>query len=180
MIARAAAAQDEITGDGTTTNVLLIAELMKQAERFLSEGLHPRVVTDGFEQAKKEAVKVRRAARLAVGAGSGGADLLTGTSAGRKDAGGCGEKKKVLDTFKRPVTVDRSLLLQVARTALRTKVRVCWGGSPTTLLSPPAPTPALTSDPQPVSTTVVRARGACCSCRTSQPTPSPRPWWMQS
>jgi len=59
MIARAAAAQDEVTGDGTTTNVLLIAELLKQAERFLSEGLHPRVIADGFEQAKREALKVR-------------------------------------------------------------------------------------------------------------------------
>ena len=38
MIARAATAQDEITGDGTTSNVLLIAELLKQAERFISEG----------------------------------------------------------------------------------------------------------------------------------------------
>ena len=59
MLARAAAAQDEVTGDGTTTNVLLIAELLKQAERFLSEGLHPRVIADGFEQAKREALKVR-------------------------------------------------------------------------------------------------------------------------
>jgi T-complex protein 1 subunit zeta len=38
MIARAATAQDEITGDGTTSNVLLIAELLKQAHRFISEG----------------------------------------------------------------------------------------------------------------------------------------------
>jgi len=57
MIARAATAQDEITGDGTTSNVLLIAELLKQADRFISEGLHPRVVTEGFEIAKQEALK---------------------------------------------------------------------------------------------------------------------------
>ncbi|KAJ3194634.1 T-complex protein 1 subunit zeta [Irineochytrium annulatum] len=56
MVARAATAQDEITGDGTTSNVLLIGELLKQAERFISEGLHPRVVTEGFEIAKKEAL----------------------------------------------------------------------------------------------------------------------------
>ncbi|KAJ3300343.1 T-complex protein 1 subunit zeta [Borealophlyctis nickersoniae] len=56
MIARAATAQDEITGDGTTSNVLLIAELLKQAERFISEGLHPRIITEGFEIAKKEAL----------------------------------------------------------------------------------------------------------------------------
>ncbi|KAJ1554132.1 T-complex protein 1 subunit zeta [Nowakowskiella sp. JEL0078] len=58
MIARAATAQDDVTGDGTTTNVLLIGELLKQAERFISEGLHPRVVTEGFEIAKKEALNV--------------------------------------------------------------------------------------------------------------------------
>lgn len=53
MIARAATAQDDITGDGTTSNVLLIAELLKQSERYLMEGLHPRVIADGFEIAKK-------------------------------------------------------------------------------------------------------------------------------
>ncbi len=35
MIARSSTSQDEITGDGTTTNVLLIGELMKQSERYL-------------------------------------------------------------------------------------------------------------------------------------------------
>jgi T-complex protein 1 subunit zeta len=58
MIARAATAQDEITGDGTTSNVLLIAELLKQAHRFISEGLHPRIITEGFELAKAEALNV--------------------------------------------------------------------------------------------------------------------------
>jgi T-complex protein 1 subunit zeta len=58
MIARAATAQDDVAGDGTTSNVLMIAELLKQAERFLSEGLHPRVVTEGFAIAKTESLKV--------------------------------------------------------------------------------------------------------------------------
>jgi T-complex protein 1 subunit zeta len=58
MIARAASAQDEITGDGTTTVVLLVGELLKQADRHISEGLHPRVITDGYEIAKNEALKV--------------------------------------------------------------------------------------------------------------------------
>lgn len=56
MIARAATAQDDITGDGTTTNVLLIGEMLKQSERFLAEGLHPRIVTEGFELAKAESL----------------------------------------------------------------------------------------------------------------------------
>ncbi|KIV90157.1 T-complex protein 1, zeta subunit [Exophiala mesophila] len=52
LIARAATAQDEITGDGTTSIILLIGELLKQADRYIQEGLHPRVIVDGFEIAK--------------------------------------------------------------------------------------------------------------------------------
>ncbi|KAF2966091.1 hypothetical protein GQX73_g7481 [Xylaria multiplex] len=57
MIARAATAQDDICGDGTTSVVLLVGELLKQADRYISEGLHPRVITDGFEIAKNESLK---------------------------------------------------------------------------------------------------------------------------
>ncbi len=32
--------------DGTTSTVLFIGELMKQAERYLGEGLHPRIIVD--------------------------------------------------------------------------------------------------------------------------------------
>lgn len=59
MIARAATAQDDITGDGTTSAVLLIGELLKQADRYIAEGLHPRVITDGYDIAKTESLKVR-------------------------------------------------------------------------------------------------------------------------
>merc|ERR1719359_1030598 len=52
LIARTASAQDDITGDGTTSTVLFCGELLKQAERYLGEGLHPRVVSDGFDLAK--------------------------------------------------------------------------------------------------------------------------------
>ena len=52
MIARTAVAQDDISGDGTTSMVLFIGELMKQAERVLGEGVHPRIVVEGFELAK--------------------------------------------------------------------------------------------------------------------------------
>ncbi|KAF7854691.1 hypothetical protein EAF04_010260 [Stromatinia cepivora] len=57
MIARAATAQDDICGDGTTSVVLLVGELLKQADRYISEGLHPRIITDGYEIAKTEALK---------------------------------------------------------------------------------------------------------------------------
>eukprot|EP00903_Cladosiphon_okamuranus_P019182 g17644.t1 len=58
MIARSATAQDDVTGDGTTTSVLFTGELLRQAERYLSEGLHPRVLTEGFELAKEHALEL--------------------------------------------------------------------------------------------------------------------------
>jgi len=58
LIAKVATAQDDITGDGTTSNVLIIGELLKQADLYVSEGLHPRLVTEGFEMAKTKALEV--------------------------------------------------------------------------------------------------------------------------
>lgn len=58
LIAKVATAQDDITGDGTTSNVLIIGELLKQADLYISEGLHPRIVTEGFEAAKVKALEV--------------------------------------------------------------------------------------------------------------------------
>ena len=37
--------------------MLLIGELLKQCERYLAEGLHPRVLVEGFEVAKKAALE---------------------------------------------------------------------------------------------------------------------------
>lgn len=87
MIARASKAQDEETGDGTTSNVLFIAELMKLSERLIADGLHPRLIADGFNLARMEALTF-------------------------------------LEEFKKPINpdTDRLKLVDVARTALRTKL----------------------------------------------------------
>lgn len=85
MIARAATAQDDIVGDGTTTNVLFSGELMKRAEAFLQEGVHPRVIVDGIELAKNETLKF-------------------------------------LHNFAIEKEMDRSTLIEVARTSLMTKL----------------------------------------------------------
>lgn len=88
MMARTATAQDTQTGDGTTSAVLFCAELMKMSERCISEGVHPRVVTEGFDMAKAHALEF-------------------------------------LDQFKlqKPDAMnDRELLINVARTSLRTKL----------------------------------------------------------
>uniref|UniRef100_A0A7N6ADT5 Chaperonin containing TCP1, subunit 6A (zeta 1) n=1 Tax=Anabas testudineus TaxID=64144 RepID=A0A7N6ADT5_ANATE len=58
LIAKVATAQDDITGDGTTSNVLIIGELLKQADLYISEGLHPRIIAEGFEAAKEKALAV--------------------------------------------------------------------------------------------------------------------------
>jgi T-complex protein 1 subunit zeta len=57
MIARTATAQDDIVGDGTTSNVLFIGELLRHAERLVCEGVHPRVIAEGYELAKNECLK---------------------------------------------------------------------------------------------------------------------------
>ncbi|KAL8995416.1 MAG: hypothetical protein Q9188_006818 [Gyalolechia gomerana] len=57
FIARSATAQDEICGDGTTSVVLFIGELLKQADRYISEGLHPRIIANGFQVARNETLK---------------------------------------------------------------------------------------------------------------------------
>ncbi|XP_023575716.1 T-complex protein 1 subunit zeta-2 isoform X2 [Octodon degus] len=85
LIAKVATAQDDITGDGTTSNVLIIGELLKQADLYISEGLHPRIITEGFEAAKTKALEVLEAVKV---------------------------KKEM----------KREILLDVARTSLRTKV----------------------------------------------------------
>ncbi|KAI0208781.1 T-complex protein 1 subunit zeta [Lamellibrachia satsuma] len=85
LIARVATAQDDITGDGTTSNVLIIGDLLKQADIYIAEGLHPRLVTEGFDLAKTKALQV-------------------------------------LDEMKVQKEMNREILVNVARTSLRTKV----------------------------------------------------------
>ena len=86
LIARASTAQDQITGDGTTSNVLLIGELLKQAEYYVSDGLHPRVATEGMELAKVKSLEI-------------------------------------LDSMRVRIGTERHMLINVARTSLRTKVK---------------------------------------------------------
>merc|ERR1719182_176135 len=57
MIARAATAQDDMTGDGTTTNVIFTGELMRQAEWHSQAGVHARLLVEGIDMAKSETCK---------------------------------------------------------------------------------------------------------------------------
>lgn len=49
--------QDEEVGDGTTSVVILAAELLKQGNELVKQGLHPTLVISGYNLAKKEACK---------------------------------------------------------------------------------------------------------------------------
>lgn len=49
--------QDQEVGDGTTSVVILAAELLKQGNDLVKSGVHPTSVISGFNLAKKEAIK---------------------------------------------------------------------------------------------------------------------------
>ncbi|CAH1956533.1 unnamed protein product [Acanthoscelides obtectus] len=66
LIARASTAQDDMTGDGTTSTVLLIGELLKQADIYVAEGLHPRILTEGFDKAREKALEVLEKIKIPV------------------------------------------------------------------------------------------------------------------
>eukprot|EP00796_Vickermania_ingenoplastis_P004193 gene4193-3031_t len=57
LIARTATATDDVTGDGSTSTVLVIGELMRQCELYVQEGAHPRTISEGFRLAREEAIK---------------------------------------------------------------------------------------------------------------------------
>lgn len=66
LIARASTAQDDMTGDGTTSTVLVIGELLKQADIYIAEGLHPRILTEGFDKARVKALEVLEKIKIPV------------------------------------------------------------------------------------------------------------------
>ena len=57
MIARAATAQDDTVGDGSSSNVLFIGELFVQSFRYVQEGIHVSHLVDGIELAKKKSLE---------------------------------------------------------------------------------------------------------------------------
>lgn len=97
-----------VQGDGTTSTVLFIGELMKMASRYVSEvcvgllcnkqGVHPRLLTDGFEIAKNETLKFLDDFAVEVFVSSH------------------------LQEPEEDIENDRELLYNVARTSLRTKL----------------------------------------------------------
>lgn len=53
--------QDQEVGDGTTSVVIIAAELLKRANELVKKNIHPTVVMAGYRLALKEAVKFIKA-----------------------------------------------------------------------------------------------------------------------
>lgn len=66
LIARASTAQDDMSGDGTTSTVLVIGELLKQADLYICEGLHPRVIAEGFDLARAKTLEVLNSLKIPI------------------------------------------------------------------------------------------------------------------
>jgi T-complex protein 1 subunit zeta len=109
LIARTATAQDDITGDGTTSTVLLIGEILKQCAVYTtnsnysttnasgnSNTIHPRIITDGLDTARDAALEFLKT-KFALD-----------------------QSKSSISSV--PVLQNRDLLLSVARTSLATKL----------------------------------------------------------
>jgi len=86
MIGKMATAQDDQTGDGTTSNIIIIGELMRKAQDCIREGIHPRIVTEGFQLSSKKALEI-------------------------------------LEELAISTENNKEMLMNVARTALRTKLK---------------------------------------------------------
>lgn len=68
ILCRAASAMDEITGDGTTSNVMFSSNLMKNSEEhILYEGVHPKFISDGFSIALEKAMECLEELKVSVG-----------------------------------------------------------------------------------------------------------------
>ena len=58
MLVDLANAQDIEAGDGTTSVVIIAGSLLGAAERLLSKGIHPTIISESFQRAAAQAVKI--------------------------------------------------------------------------------------------------------------------------
>jgi T-complex protein 1 subunit gamma len=52
--------QDEEVGDGTTSVIILAGEMMRVAEPFLDQQMHPTIITAAFRQALEDILSVAK------------------------------------------------------------------------------------------------------------------------
>ncbi len=58
MLVEVAKTQDNETGDGTTTAVILAGELLGRAEELLDKNIHPTIIVDGYRKASEKVLEV--------------------------------------------------------------------------------------------------------------------------
>jgi thermosome len=58
MLVEVAKSQDQETGDGTTTSVVIAGELLKRAQDLLEKKIHPTILVGGYQKAAEEATKI--------------------------------------------------------------------------------------------------------------------------
>ncbi len=58
MVVEVAKTQDDEVGDGTTTAVVLVGELLKEAEELLNDDVHPTIIAAGYNLASHKAREV--------------------------------------------------------------------------------------------------------------------------
>jgi len=57
MMKEVAKTQDDEVGDGTTTAVILVGELLEKAESLLDQGIHPTIIVSGYQKASERALE---------------------------------------------------------------------------------------------------------------------------
>jgi len=58
MLVEVAKSQDQETGDGTTSSVIIAGELLKRAQELLDKKIHPTIIVSGYQKASDEATKI--------------------------------------------------------------------------------------------------------------------------
>ncbi len=58
MLVEVAKSQDQETGDGTTTSVVIAGELLKRAQELLEKKIHPTIIVSGYQKAAEQATKI--------------------------------------------------------------------------------------------------------------------------
>lgn len=61
LISRIAQTQEDEVGDGTTTVTMLVGELLKNAETLILKGIHPTIISKGYQLAEKKAQEILKA-----------------------------------------------------------------------------------------------------------------------
>jgi len=58
MMVEVAKTQDNETGDGTTTAVIISGELLNKAQELVKKSVHPTIIIDGYKKASEQALKI--------------------------------------------------------------------------------------------------------------------------